>query len=304
MEQSRSTYEQVAPHVWRIRDIFVNLYIVQNPSNKQFVLIDAGLKTAGKKVKNAIFDLFGPGKYPSAILLTHGHFDHIGSLKDFIHEWNVPVYAHPLEAPYLTGQSDYPPPDPTVGGGLMAALSWMYPKKPIDIKDHLKLLPDNGSVPILDEWKYIYTPGHAPGHVSFFREQDRLLIAGDALVTTKQESALFVMLQKKWLSGPPKYFTYDWKASKESVKQLNELNPAIMATGHGEPLSGEQMKKELQNLLVHFDQLAIPKQGRYVNEPAVVTEKGVVYLPPPKISIFLIIILLVIITLILFIILR
>ncbi len=293
--------DKIAPHVWRIRDLFVNLYLIEDPISHQWVLIDAGLKSAAKKVNSTISNLFGSNIPPAAILLTHGHFDHVGSLKRFIEQWNVPVYAHALEFPYLTGRCNYPPPDPTVNSGLMADLSWLYPKKPIDITPHLKLLPPDCSVPFLPGWRYLHTPGHAPGHVSFFRDADKLLIAGDAVVTTKQESALFVLLQKKELSGPPKYFTYDWKASGESVKELAKLNPKIIATGHGQPLFGDQIAKDLHYLADNFFSLAIPKQGRYVTEPAIVDENGVHYLPPKKRSFsFFLVFLFVVICLLIF----
>src|SRR5436190_22099396 len=65
---------------------------------------------------------------PRAILLTHGHFDHVGSLGALLRRWpDTPVYAHRLELPYLTGHSSYPPPDPTVGGGFMALASPLFP---------------------------------------------------------------------------------------------------------------------------------------------------------------------------------
>src|SRR5919107_1012291 len=60
---------------------------------------------------------------PAAVVLTHGHFDHVGSLEALLEAWDVPIYAHPLERPYLTGVSPYPPPDPLVGGGMMAFAS-------------------------------------------------------------------------------------------------------------------------------------------------------------------------------------
>jgi glyoxylase-like metal-dependent hydrolase (beta-lactamase superfamily II) len=184
-----------------------------------------------------------------------------------------------MELPYLTGKSHYPPADPSVGGGLMSEMSFMYPTSPIDISDHIQKLPSNGSVPGLPDWTYIETPGHSPGHISLFRERDRVLIAGDAFVTTKAESAFYALTSKEELSGPPKYFTCDWASARFSLYKIVELNPEIVATGHGMPMQGEEMRNELETLAVHFDDLATPKQGRYVNEPAITNESGVVSWP-------------------------
>lgn len=60
------------------------------------------------------------------------------------------------------------------------------------------------------------------GHVSFFRKKDKVLISGDAFVTTGQESLTAVIRQTKKLSDPPKYFTYDQEAAGRSVEALEE----------------------------------------------------------------------------------
>lgn len=271
----------VAPGVWRIKDLFVNMYLVHNPSNNKWVLVDAGLKTSAAKIKKVAEHLFWPESSPSAIVLTHAHFDHVGSLKKLAEEWDVPIYAHSLEKPYLTGISSYPPPDPSVGGGLMTLLSFTYPKGPIDVSDRLVILPEDGSIPDLPEWRYYHTPGHAPGHISLFRQRDRLLLAGDAFVTTCQESAFSVMTQKRKLQGPPKYFTYNWGSSGRSVKLLADLEPDVAATGHGRPMAGQELRDSLQRLAVNFQEMAVPKSGRYVNEPALVNQEGVQFTPPP-----------------------
>ncbi len=270
----------VAPGVWGMKDVFVNMYMVLNPFDGNWVLVDAGLKWSAPKIKRMARQLFGEKGKPSSIVLTHGHFDHVGALQKLADEWSVPVFAHYLEIPYLTGRSSYPPPDPTVGGGLMAYMSWMYPNTPINITNHVHVLPENGRVPGLPEWKYIHTPGHAPGHISLYRESDNVLIAGDAFVTTKAESAFSTMLQTKKVSGPPKYFTYDWILAKESVKKLMDLEPEIAATGHGRPMQGEILRTSLHTLASHFYEDAVPSQGRYINDSAVTNATGVLYTPP------------------------
>jgi LPXTG-motif cell wall-anchored protein len=272
----------VAPGVWRMKDVFVNIFIIQNNHSSNWILVDTGLKTSAPKIKAMISEVLETGASPMAIVMTHGHFDHRGSLQKLADEWQVPVYAHHLEMPYLTGKSSYPPPDPTVGGGAMASLAFMYPKKPINVAEHLFELPADGTIPGIPEWKWIHTPGHTPGHISLFRESDGVLIAGDAFVTTKQESVFAVMAQKKELNGPPKYFTPDWGAAARSVKELAALEPSIIATGHGHAMYGDEARKDLHKLARKFWQSAMPASGRYVKEPALFNDEGVTYVPPAQ----------------------
>jgi glyoxylase-like metal-dependent hydrolase (beta-lactamase superfamily II) len=270
----------VAPQVFGMKDTFVNIYMIANgKAPDEWVLVDAGLKWSSNKIKKMAALIFGKDSKPQCIILTHGHFDHVGSVQSLADEWDVPVFAHFLERPYLTGRSSYPPPDSTVGGGMMASMAFIYPKKPIDITNHLHILPENGMVPNLPDWRYIHTPGHAPGHISLYREEDGVLIAGDAFVTTKQESVLSVMTQKRELNGPPKYFTTDWEAAFRSVKELADLEPSVVATGHGKPMAGPTMQDDLHNLVKNFDTRAKPSHGRYVNEAALSNEEGTVYVP-------------------------
>ena len=80
------------------------------------------------------------------------------------------------------------------------------------------------------------TPGHTPGHVSFFRPSDRVLISGDALVTLQVNSIPGIVLQRAGLSGPPWYTTWDRRAAKGSITALSHLDPTVVAGGHGTPL--------------------------------------------------------------------
>lgn len=259
---------QVAPDVLCLQDRIVNLYFIGNPQagDKNWVLVDTGLFGAASRIRNKAAQYFGKGARPSSIILTHGHFDHVGAVIELANEWNIPVYAHPLEAPYLMGASDYPPPDPGISGG-MARLSFLYPRKPIDIGDHLHMIPENGTIPGLPHWKWIHTPGHSAGHISLFRDSDKLLIAGDAFVTTIQESVLYAITQKKIVHRPPAYYTSDWEAAYQSVKTLAALRPEIAATGHGIPMKGQEMQKQLYKLANEFKKVAVPRNSKYVLHP-------------------------------------
>lgn len=258
----------------------VNVYLLGSPGADGWVLLDAGLSISAPTIRRAAAERFGPAP-PAAIVLTHGHFDHIGAIQELVEEWDVPVYAHPLELPYLTGRSDYPPPDPTVGGGMMAYLCRLYWRRAIDLGPRVRPLPEGGAVPLLPGWRWVHTPGHTPGHVSLFRDADRFLIAGDAFVTTKQESAVAALTgEPRGVRRPPAYFTTDWAAAGSSVRALAALRPEVAATGHGYPMRGERMRAELSRLAEHFGR-AIPSVGRYVREPSRADETGVRSVPPP-----------------------
>ena len=82
----------------------------------------------------------------------------------------------------------------------MATLSPLFPRGPIDVSERLYALPEDGSVPGMRDWKWIATPGHTDGHISLWRESDRTLISGDAVITTRQESAYAVATA---LTGDP-----------------------------------------------------------------------------------------------------
>lgn len=263
-----------------LRTAIVNVFFYGTPGRGEWVLIDTGLAGFAHSIREAAAERFGEGARPAAIILTHGHFDHVGTVRELAEGWDVPVYAHALELPYLTGRSPYPPPDPSVGGGGMATLSFLYPRGPIDLGARVQALPAGGAVPGMSGWRWIHTPGHTAGHVSLFRDEDRTLVAGDAFVTVKQESALAVLAQRPEVHGPPAYFTPDWATAGESVRKLAALEPQVAATGHGVPLGGAEMRDALQRLARDFDRLAVPERGRYVRQPAVTDEDGLVAVPP------------------------
>jgi glyoxylase-like metal-dependent hydrolase (beta-lactamase superfamily II) len=271
--------KEFAPGITRVPTGFVNAYLVGEPGGR-WVLIDTGLPGFAWKIKAAAAARFGAWSRPEAILLTHGHFDHSGNARQLADEWGAPIYAHRLELPYLTGRSDYPPPDPTLGG-CIAQFSRVLPYGGRDLGARLRALPadtaESGPVPGLEGWRWLFTPGHSPGHVLFGRESDRVLIAGDAVATFDMDSYVSMVTKKQELAPAGAPFICDWTQAAQSVALIAELEPQWLACGHGIPMGGESLAAALQNFAVNFP---VPAAGRYVAEPAQTDERGVDWLPP------------------------
>ncbi len=272
--------EEVRPDLAFKRLAIVNavFYGLPNAGDRSWVLIDAGIPGTAGLIKRAAARRFGHGARPAAIIQTHGHFDHVGALEELAAEWDVPVYAHPLELPYLNGQAAYPPPDPAVGGGLMAALSGLYPRGPVNVGERLHALPEDHAVPKMPGWTWLHVPGHTPGQIALWRGADKALIAADAFITTAQESAYAVAVQKPEMHGPPMYFTPDWASARTSVEVLAALAPDLVVTGHGPAMHGPNMQAALHTLAQDFDRIAVPAYGKYVLHPATAAD-GTAYQP-------------------------
>ncbi len=253
-----------------------NVYFVGEPGER-WALIDAGVPDREDDVREAATERYGKNARPEAIFLTHGHFDHAGSARALAESWNVPVYAHSLELPFITGRAEYPPPDPTVGG-FLALLSRLFPHKPLNLGSHVRELPDDRTLPGLHGWRIIHTPGHTRGHVCFFREQDGVLLAGDALATVDLDSALAVITKKKEFNKPPAPMTIDWREAHRSIDRLADLRPSVVGCGHGNPITEGNVANRFAQFAARFTP---PKKGRYVRQPAITDERGIVRLPPP-----------------------
>jgi glyoxylase-like metal-dependent hydrolase (beta-lactamase superfamily II) len=274
--------QEIASELAYLRTSIANVYFAGNSG--AWILIDAGVVGYTGRIREAAAARFGARSKPNAILLTHGHFDHAACALELATHWSVPVYAHLLEFPYLTGRSAYPQKDPTVGGA-MGFISRFFPSRTVNIEKVLQPLPDIGAVPGadrgvvpgIDGWTSIFTPGHAPGHVSFWRERDATLVAGDVVATADLDSWYGLISQKKRVARPPSPFTYDWDQARASIRKVADLRPRVLAAGHGAPMTGADVAPALETFAREF---AAPGRGRYVVAPARTDEQGVVFEPP------------------------
>jgi glyoxylase-like metal-dependent hydrolase (beta-lactamase superfamily II) len=231
-----------------------NVYFVRAGSS--WALIDTAWSKDAPSIKEAAEGVFGAGVGPAAVLLTHSHPDHAGSALELAQEWECPVYVHPVELPLASGdfvamQQYAGPLDTWVvlplmrlagrrrRGAIIARSSLGSVVRPFD--------PD-GEIPALPGWLCIPTPGHTPGHVSFLRKADRVMITGDAVVTMEVNSLSGLVRPRPGLSGPPWYTTWNRAAAGESIVRLAALEPTVLAGGHGIPLTGPAVAGRLSAL--------------------------------------------------------
>ncbi|MBM0065601.1 MBL fold metallo-hydrolase [Alkalicoccobacillus gibsonii] len=259
--------QRLTEDIFCYTDKIVNVYFVGNPHKPhEWFLVDCGISRTPDVILTALKTEFGEAHPPKMIVLTHGHFDHVGAAFDLAKHWEVSLYCHELELPFVTGGQDYPKPDPTVEGGMVAKLSGAFPHKAINLTPFIKPFDSSGSLVGFPEWKWIHTPGHSPGQIALFRKKDGALLSADAIITVKQDSLYDVLTQTEDLQGPPRYLTTDWKKAKLSTERLRDLQPEFIGPGHGLPMFGDEFKHHLEQLVQEFDRVAVPDFGKYTEE--------------------------------------
>jgi glyoxylase-like metal-dependent hydrolase (beta-lactamase superfamily II) len=224
-----------------------NVYLVR--AGSCWALVDAGWEQDAARIEAAIHSLLGPSTTPSAILLTHDHPDHAGSARRLAETWRCPVLLHAAEAPIARG--DFGAMERFAGPLdrwlILPAMRAIGDRRRAAVLERGSLaalideLEPDGSLPDLEGWTWVPTPGHTPGSVTYVRTADRVALTGDALVTLLVNSPSGFLVGRQGLSGPPWYTTWDARQAAESIAAIAALEPTVVGGGHGRPMAGAGM---------------------------------------------------------------
>ncbi|MDP4162320.1 MAG: MBL fold metallo-hydrolase [Bacillota bacterium] len=211
----------------------VNCYFVEEEDG--LTLIDAAMPFSAKGILKAAKTI---GKSISKIILTHAHEDHVGALDSVKEAFpNAIVHISVRDARIMDGDMSIASDEPNVSikGGV--------PKK---LKTRPNVLLKDGDR--IGSLLAIATPGHTPGSMSFLDVRTNALIAGDAFQT---RGGLAVAGDIRFWFPFPALGTWHKETALISAKKLMELNPSVLAVGHGEIV--KKPAKEMQKTIERFE---------------------------------------------------
>ncbi|GEM44449.1 MBL fold metallo-hydrolase [Deinococcus cellulosilyticus] len=228
--------QKVAERVFVITLGYVNVTVLGEQAG--FTLVDAGLPGGLKSIEKAL----GRGGFSldnlQGILITHAHPDHYGSLADLIQKKPVPVYAHALEIPVLTGKErpQLPPRASLPFSQQLVQVALTSLPLPPTITEVQPIKEGDLLQDILPGLTVIELPGHAPGQVGFWVPSSRTLMAGDALMRGSGRARL-----------PIRALTLDMPSAAQSAQRIVDLEVERLVVGHGKPIL-QKAHEELQAL--------------------------------------------------------
>jgi glyoxylase-like metal-dependent hydrolase (beta-lactamase superfamily II) len=203
--------KQLAPDLWMLRGFppnGINIYLMGD------VLVDAGTRHSGRRIFRQL-----EGRKVAAHALTHAHPDHQGASKEVCERLGIELWCGEHDADAMEsgnlGQKSHP---------LNSLIMKVWGGPPYPVARRLREGDEVAGFRVLD------VPGHSPGHVAYWRESDRVLVAGDVL------NGQNLMTGIPGLHEPPNAFTTDPAQNRESARRLAALEPSLVVFGHGPPL--------------------------------------------------------------------
>jgi len=189
----------------------INVYLMED------VLVDAATRHAGRRIMRQI-----QGHHVTAHALTHAHPDHQGASHEICQRLDIPLWCGEADADAVEDPELIRRRQPDTAINRLIWRSWAGPGHPVARR--LREGDEIAGFRVLD------VPGHSAGHVAFWRESDRVLVAGDVVRSMSYLTGL------PQLGEPPGAFTPDPGRNRESARRLAELEPALVCVGHGSPV--------------------------------------------------------------------
>lgn len=215
----------VTPRVTLVKGKTANRYLIEDKGT--LTLVDTGLPGQEKGVFQAIQKMGYKTSDLTKVVVTHADFDHYGCLQAIRDGTQAKVYASQIEAEAIRkGEQSRSLKPGFLFKVILSILSFFYPTKPVRAD---RMLQEGDVLPGLGGIEVIETPGHTPGHISLFSDQQRILFSGDAL-RASQEGKLMPSHGVN---------TWDEKLAWESVKKIANREPEIICCGHGPVINDE-----------------------------------------------------------------
>jgi glyoxylase-like metal-dependent hydrolase (beta-lactamase superfamily II) len=217
---------QLADDLWLLRGqppYFINVYVIGD------VLVDAATRRAGRRILRQL-----EGRTITAHALTHAHPDHQGASKEVCEALGIPLWCGEADADAME-QGTIPDTHPDHPINRLIDRFWLGPPYPV-----ARRLREGD---VVAGFEVLHVPGHSPGHVAFWRESDRALIAGDVLTNMDTITALPGLHEPRW------FFTPDPAKNRGSARRIAALEPELVCFGHGRPLRDpEKLKRFVAGL--------------------------------------------------------
>jgi hydroxyacylglutathione hydrolase len=227
---------QIVPDVYLIEGLrSSHVYVIV--TDGKLVLVDSGTAADADRIVHDIQQGGFPLSALQAIVLTHAHSDHTGSLSALIQRSQAAVWAHRSEVPYVQREQTLPAASP-----VMRLLLWLgdrlSARQPAPVVD--RALEDGEHLELLGGLQVIHTPGHTPGSICLYQPERKLLFCGDTMFNVHPITG------KQGLRPAIRMASCDMKQVYSSLRRLTELEIEMLCPGHGEPIlssAGEQIKE-------------------------------------------------------------
>ena len=218
---------QVAPGVRMVTHRNANMYLLDH--GDRLALIDTGFPGSAGVVLAAMEAL---GRQPgdlTDIVLTHAHYDHVGSAAALVAATGATVWMHPLDAPLAEAGGGGRPAKPAPG--LLSQLLFRIYARPGNTTEPVsvdRLVEDGDTVPVAGGLRVVHIPGHCAGQIALLQSSTGVLFVADVAMNV-------VGL------GDPIGFE-DMALGRASQRKLATLDFATACFGHGKPVSAARFR--------------------------------------------------------------